>query len=137
MSRTDFIAINSMFEESIVEILVKPPNKRTEHNLTQLARMFAGLSFFHNLVLEVARTNAMRYLRFEKWNADHELFHSGQPGDMFYILVRGEVKIMEGSVHSGNYFSRFDPPNSLGFDALPFVDVVRMLQMQASQRWRG
>ena len=38
MDRADFVPINTMFENSIVEILVKPPNKRTETNLIQLVR---------------------------------------------------------------------------------------------------
>jgi CRP-like cAMP-binding protein len=101
MGRDDFVKVNKGFEDSFVEVLLMPPNKRTNEHLAQLSRMFLDLSFFKGLGIEVARKNAMRYLRFEAWDGDHELFHSGQAGDKFYVLIRGEVKIMEGSVRNG------------------------------------
>ena len=49
-----------------------------------------------------AQHSALRYLRYEACPAGHELFHSGQAGDKFYVIVRGEVKIMEVSATKRN-----------------------------------
>ena len=62
--------------------------------------MFGGIEFFERLEFELAQHSALRYLRYEACPAGHELFHSGQAGDKFYVIVRGEVKIMEVSAQN-------------------------------------
>eukprot|EP01043_Picozoa_sp_COSAG02_P049899 COSAG02_NODE_5063_length_4677_cov_9.641110_4_plen_512_part_01 len=100
MARADFVTVIKGFEERVANILMLPPNKRADEHLGQLASMFRELGFFKDLQLDVARKTAMRQLQLEAWNAEHELFHSGQPGDKFYIIIQGEVKVLEGGLRS-------------------------------------
>ena len=100
MDRADFVKVIQGFEESVAEILLLPPNSRSDEHLQWLASMFGELSFFKDLQVDVARQAALRYLQLEGWSAKHELFHAGQPGDKLYIIVHGEVKVMEGGVKS-------------------------------------
>ena len=102
MNREEYLRINQEFEDSVADILVRTPQQRTEEHLRQLTKMFGGIEFFERLEFELAQHSALRYLRYEACPAGHELFHSGQAGDKFYVIVRGEVKIMEVSATKRN-----------------------------------
>ena len=100
MNREEYLRINQEFEDSVAGILVRTPQQRTEEHLRQLTKMFGGIEFFERLEFELAQHSALRYLRYEACPAGHELFHSGEAGDKFYVIVRGEVKIMEVSAQN-------------------------------------
>lgn len=81
----------------IEQILKVPPLQRTSKQLKKLAEFLAGLSFFKNLIGNVTDDillKASEFVLYEFFREGEFVVHFGEPGDKFYIILHGEVRVL-------------------------------------------
>jgi hypothetical protein len=83
--------LTSATEARIRRVLQSHPAKRTEGDLTVVRDMFGQTHFFRTLSTTTQVLSCCRNLGMVLLGAGERLFSAGDDGDIFYIIVRGEV----------------------------------------------
>lgn len=78
-------------------ILEKGPGKRSEADINFLASYLRYNDFFFNLAATKDNSTldqCFRNMTIEVFKKDEFVFHFGQRGDKFYVILKGRVKVM-------------------------------------------
>jgi len=77
-----------METKEIITILQKPSNKRTEEDLDKIIPYMQEVQFFiEREIKEHDFPDIIDALKYEQYNNDDIIFHWGDLGDKFYILI--------------------------------------------------
>ena len=98
----------------------KSPTSRTENNLTNLIQLTSSVSFFNENICDIIiHKNCCKKMKYKFKSKDEIVFKENSLGDLFYIILQGEVRIESkiydyqnkcevkkdiGELHSGNSF---------------------------------
>lgn len=85
------------------KILEKGTGKRSESDLNFLGNYLRYNDFFFNL--SITKDNSTleqcyRYMSIEFCKKNQFVFHFGQKGDKFYVILKGRVKVLAPNEHS-------------------------------------
>lgn len=89
----------------IVELLTTEPNQRSSNALKALALLTQNIPFFIKLNSDIdknAHINCCQYMRFTNLSKGDFVFHVGDEGDQFYIIIAGSVKVLVPTPGSDN-----------------------------------
>ena len=80
--------------ERIRNILEKPAGRRTNDELSELSDLISQIEFFKNKsIKEKDMQELCMAFSFEKFDAKVDVFKWGEPGDTFYIIIKGIVSV--------------------------------------------
>mmetsp|Transcript_85677 Transcript_85677/g.190568 ORF Transcript_85677/g.190568 Transcript_85677/m.190568 type:complete len:859 (-) Transcript_85677:17-2593(-) len=77
---------------SVVTLLKKAPEQRTQDEVMKIARAMVNIHFFQDLE-PVVRIRCCRGLRYEFHQEGDTIFEQGEPGQLFYIILEGTVGV--------------------------------------------
>lgn len=79
--------------EALKQVLLKPPKERTAKLIQYLQQSTKDLRFFTKLGEEVHYL-CCQCMSYQSFPGDQFLFHQGDPGSQFYIVLNGKCSVM-------------------------------------------
>jgi CRP-like cAMP-binding protein len=109
--------------EPLIKILKRPPNQRNSRSLQSLVELAKTIKFFKELALEMsddAVNQCCLHMTYEYYAQGTFIFHQGNPGSKFYILLQGSctVYVLLPSSFSPTPVSQYQQGDSFGELAL-------------------
>lgn len=109
--------------DSIISLLLTPSTQRPPSSIKSLQALTKSIPFFKQLVSdyeERAHIECCMYLKYEMIEKNSIIFHEGDQGENFYIILKGAVKVLlpESSAKSNKEFLILTAGSSFGELAL-------------------
>ena len=94
-----------------IAVLKKNPESRSEKDLNILAPYIKEIPFFKARNIEGSHLNDIcSELRYEQYSAGEFVFHLGDYGDRFYVILKGKVRVLINNTTSKKKKKKKVPP---------------------------
>ncbi|OMJ75820.1 hypothetical protein SteCoe_24958 [Stentor coeruleus] len=115
--------IPSQFTKNLMSIFSALPSQRSQHDLEEIMKVTKDIKFLKNLSEERnsdrVHWECCRVMTLEIFNPGDNVINFGEPGDKYYIIIKGKVSVLVPSMNrkklistpSSNFKSIKKPPS--------------------------
>ncbi|OMJ77516.1 hypothetical protein SteCoe_22877 [Stentor coeruleus] len=94
--------LSSQFTKNLINIFSVSPSQRSQHDLEEIMKVTKDIKFLKNLSEERnsdrVHWECCRVMTLEIFNPGDNIINYGEPGDKYYIIIKGKVSVLVPSM---------------------------------------